>query len=76
MFLSNHDIHNHNTRNRNLSHVPVARTEIVYKTFQYRGVHIWNDILIHIDVNTSLIIFKKLLYHHMSNSILQIRYQP
>ena len=67
-------LHNYNTRNHNLLHLPVARTELLYKTFKYRGVHIWNDILINIEVNVSFILFKKLLYNHIINSNIPIRY--
>ena len=74
MFLFNHDVHNYYTRNRNLLHVPMAQTEIVYRTFKHQGVYIWNDILIHIDVNVSFVILKKILYNHISNNNLPLRY--
>ena len=76
MFTFNQDVHNYNTRNRNLLHVPVARTELLYKTFKFRGIHIWNDVLINIDIDVSFVLFKKRLYNHVSNSVLPIRYQP
>ena len=74
LFILNQDFHNYNTRNNNLLHIPIARTELLYKTFKYRGVHIWNDILINIEVNVSFILFKKLLYNHITNSDFPIRY--
>ena len=75
IFMSNQDVHNYNTRHHNLLHVPVARTELVYKTFKYRGVHIWNEILLHVNVNVSFVSFKKLLYQHIFNNHLPIRYR-
>ncbi len=77
MFLLNQDIHNYNTRNNRLLHTPVARTELLYRTFMYRGVHIWNDILTHLHVdNVSFPVFKKRLYQHVRNSNMPLRYQP
>ena len=75
MFMFNQDVHSYNTRNSNLIHVPVARTELLYKTFKFRGIHIWNDVLVNIDVNVSFVLFKKLFYNHVSNNVVSIRYQ-
>ena len=33
--------HTHNTRRSKFIHTPIARSEATYRTFSYRGAHIW-----------------------------------
>ena len=39
----NNTYHSYNTRRSDNLHTPVGRTEAIYKTFSFYGVHIWND---------------------------------
>ena len=36
--------HSYNTRRSDNLHTPVGRTETIYKTFSFYGVHMWNHI--------------------------------
>ena len=44
LFKTNNEYHNYNTRNCARIHAPVGVTEASYRTFGYRGIHIWNHI--------------------------------
>ena len=43
-FQYNSVIHTHNTRRSKFIHTPIGRSEATYRTFYYRGAHIWNYI--------------------------------
>ena len=38
----NHDVHSHFTRQANSFHVPVARTNLLYRSVRFKGVRIFN----------------------------------
>ena len=61
LFRSNNEYHNYNTRNCARIHAPVGTTEASYRTFGYRGIHIWNHISQKINTNTSYPCFKKIV---------------
>ena len=44
LFRINNSYHNYQTRRSESIHVPIDRTEAIYKTFSYYGAHIWNHI--------------------------------
>ena len=41
-FTRNHDVHSHFTRQANSFHVPVARTNLLYRSVRFKGVRIFN----------------------------------
>ena len=43
LFRTHNEYHNYNTRNCARIHAPVGTTEASYRTFGYRGIHIWNQ---------------------------------
>ena len=59
LFRTNNKYHDYNTRNCARIHAPVGTTEASYRTFGYRGIHIWNHISQKINTNTSYPCFKK-----------------
>lgn len=63
MFTSNVRVHGHLTRQRHNLHVPIARTNIMSRTFRHRGVHIWNNIMNTMNLDCNFIVFKR----HMKN---------
>ena len=44
LFRTNNEYHNYNTRNCARIHAPAGTTEASYRSFGYRGIHIWNRI--------------------------------
>ena len=66
VFGFNKDIH---IRIRIRIHVPIGRTEAIYKTFSYFGAHIWNHISSNISTNVSYSSFKHLLKFSIQNNI-------
>ena len=61
LFRTNNLYHNYQTRRSESIHVPIVRTEAIYKTFSYFGAHIWNHISNNISTNVSYSAFKHLL---------------
>ena len=53
LFRINISYHNYQTRRSESIHVPIGRTEAIYKTFSYFGAHIWNHISNNISTNVS-----------------------
>ena len=68
LFRTDNEYHNYNTRNCARIHAPVGTTEASYRTFGYRGIHIWNHILQKINTNTSYPCFKKNVKIYMQNN--------
>ena len=66
LFITNNEIHSHNTRNRNSLHTLVGRGEAIYKTFSFRAVLIWNHITDKLPTNISYNNFKKLSKSYIS----------
>ena len=68
LFRTNNEYHNYNTRNCARIHAPVGTTEASYRTFGYRGIHIWNHISQKINTNTSYPCFKKIVKIYIQNN--------
>ena len=70
MFEKNSSIHQYNTRQSNLLHVPCCRTELGKRSFRYKAVTIWNVIFENISVYIEIGTFKRHLKSYiLSNSI-------
>ena len=59
LFTTNSDIHKYNTRNRDKMRSAYGKHEFMYSNFRFVGIHIWNYILDHLDINVTLPKFKK-----------------
>ena len=59
LFTTNSDIHKYNTRNRDKMRSAYGKDEFMYSNFRFVGIHIWNYILDHLDINVTLPKFKK-----------------
>ena len=68
LFRTNNEYHDYNTRNCARIHAPVGTTEASYRTFGYRGIHIWNHISQKINTNTSYPCFKKIVKIYIQNN--------
>ena len=68
LFLRNNDLHTHNTRQSNNLHVSRGKGEIMYKTFSFHGIHIWNHISMHITIDVSCQCFKKIAKKYIQNN--------
>ena len=65
LFTTNSDIHKYNTRNKDKMRSAYGKHEFVYSNFRFVGIHIWNYILDHLDVNVTLPKFKKIHLKHI-----------
>ena len=65
MFNYNLNVHGHNTRQSRKLHIPLARTELMKRTFRHKGVNVWNTVLDKVDCNCSFYCFKKRLKAHL-----------
>ena len=63
MFVLNCDVHNLNTRQAQLFHVPYSNSEIFKKSVRYAGVRLFNEIYHLIDINScfDVHIFKRVI---------------
>ena len=68
LFRINNSYHNYQTRRSESIHVPIGRTEAIYKTFSYFGAHIWNHISNNISTNVSYSSFKHLVKFYIQNN--------
>ena len=68
LFRTNNSYHNYQTRRSESIHVPIGRTEAIYKTFSYFGAHIWNHISNNISTNVSYSSFKHLVKFYIQNN--------
>ena len=68
LFRTNITYHEHNTRHASCLHTPIGRSEAIYQTFSYRGVHIWNYISLKVNTDVSYACFKKLVKHHLQSN--------
>ena len=65
LFTTNSDIHKYNTRNRDKMRSAYGKHEFMYSNFRFVGIHIWNYILDHLDINVTLPKFKKTFKTHI-----------
>ena len=65
IFQYNSVIHTHNTRRSKCIHTPIGWGEANYRTFSYRGAHIWNYISQNVPADVSDTCFKNLVKTHI-----------
>ena len=65
LFITNSDIHKYNTKNKDKMRSAYGQHEFMYSNFRLVGIHIWNYILDHLDVNVTLPKFKKKHLKHI-----------
>ena len=70
LYISNSEIHNHNTRQKHLLHTNKGNIEVYNKSFTNISPRVWNALQIKINVNVSISHFKTasklyLLYHSL-----------
>ena len=58
-FMANSDVHDHNTRSKNLIHMSQHNTNIGLRNFNYLGGHLWNSLPNDYREIISLNLFKK-----------------
>ena len=58
LFITNSDIYKCNTRNKDKMQSANGKHEFMYSNFRFVGIHIWNYILDHLDINVTLPKFK------------------
>ena len=76
-FQSNSAIHSVNTRRRNHLHVPITRSKSGTLSIRFRGVHIWNQILLLLNVNSlTLNQFKRKMSCGLLDRSIEIRLNP
>jgi hypothetical protein len=67
-FVSNMNIHDHNTRSSRHLHAPYCRTKLRQSTIQFQGPRMWNMLPGEIKSAPSISIFKKRLKKHYEKS--------
>ena len=68
IFQRNSEIHQHNTRQSEMLHIPKPKTEHGKRSFRYQGVNIWNDVFENLNVNIEIGTFKKNLKNYLLKS--------
>ena len=58
-------IYPHNTRKSKFIHTLIGRSEATYRTFSYRGAHIWKYISPNVSTDVSYACFKNLVETHI-----------
>ena len=53
------------TRVSSLLHVPVGHTGLIYKTFRFPAIKIWNYVEANVSINSSYISFKNAIKCHL-----------
>ena len=51
LFVIDNSVHDHNTRANKQLHNREGKCEIIYRTFSYQVIYIWNIILTNININ-------------------------
>ena len=70
LFRTNNEYHQYNTRNGSCLHAPIGKSEAIYHTFKYRGIHIWNHISNKVSTDVSYACFKHLVKHYIQTNML------
>lgn len=68
LFIKNNSLHTHNTRQNDNLHVSMGKGEIMYRTFSYHAIHIWNNISTHTTTDVSYPCFKKIAKKYIQNN--------
>ena len=58
MFVYNSNVHQYNTRQSHLLHIPTVRSNLGKRNLRYEGPVIWNELQSSININCSLYSFK------------------
>ena len=70
LFRTNNEYHQYNTRNGSCLHAPIGKSEAIYHTFKYRGIHIWNHISNKVSTDVSYACFKHLVKHYIQTNMI------
>ena len=65
LFVRNNVYHDDETRVSSLFHVPVGHTGLIYKTFRFSGIKIWNYVEANVPNNISFTSFKNAIKCHL-----------
>ena len=60
-FVYNSNVHQYNTRQSHLLHIPTVRSNLGKRNLRYNGAVIWNELQSFININCSLYSFKRQL---------------
>ena len=74
LFKLNSDAHNYNNRQAYHINSLKGNNALIYRTFKFQGVYIWNSILQNVNINVSFPSFKHLLKHFLLNNNTSVRY--
>lgn len=67
MFTVNMNVHGHLTRQRERLHVPVARTNLMKRSFRHKGVQIWNELKDKVNSQCSFQVYKRNIRKYLLN---------
>ena len=76
LFISNNQVHEHNTRQSKNLHSAIGKGEKIYRTFSYHGINIWNYMSTHVNIEVSYACFKKIAIHHLQFNEVNYRMGP
>ena len=65
LFVKNNTIHRYNTRQENMYHLPIYKTDIGNRFVKKQGILIWSDLCKSYECNTIMREFKVLLIAHI-----------
>ena len=74
LYQLNSDVHNYNTMQAHHIHSFKGKNELIYRTFKFQSVYIWNSILQNVNINVSFSTFKHLLKRFLLNNNISVRY--
>ena len=72
LFRTNNSYHSYNTRRSDNLHTSVGRTEAIYQTFGFYGVHIWSHISRTVETDVSYTSFKGIVKTYIQNNNITI----
>ena len=72
LFQQNEMIHSYKNRQRNLYHIPISKTNILYRSMRIQGVQQWNRLLEDIKTDASFSCYKKKLKSFLMNHVVNI----
>jgi len=66
-FVHNHDIHNYATRTISDLHIFVLNSSFGKRRIKYKCIVLWNSLLDHLKVSSTLKLFKKSIKNHLNS---------
>ena len=72
LFTHNYQFHSYNTRNKHKLRSVHGKHQYMYCNFRFVGIKIWNYITDHLNVNVSLVSFKKSLKKHIQSELFSL----